>query len=68
MAFPAAPRQHPVPCTLAEDSHSDSISSNSSVLPGSSAYAGQSQNKGVNGSSQGGGTGWGYVKVTLKSV
>ena len=38
------------------------------IWTGSSAYAGQSQNKGVNGSSQGGGTGYGYVKVTLKSV
>lgn len=38
------------------------------IWTGSSLYAGSSQNKGNNTSSAGGSQGWGYVKVTLKSV
>ena len=35
---------------------------------GNPKYAGSSQDIGLNTGSDGGGTGWGYVKVTLKSV
>ena len=38
------------------------------IWTGSPLYAGASQNKGNNTSSTGGTQGWGYVKVTLKSV